>query len=109
MVNYHAGSLAVLSAPERQISGYPPASASRTTLTRISLCRLFLVASSLLPLFCRLFFVASSLLPLSCYLFFVPSLGALHSASCRSPLFLLERLSGPGCWSSHQVVGHASV
>ena len=58
MVNYHAGSLA-LPAPGRQISGYPPASGSRTTLTRIPPCRLFLVASSLSPLPCRLFLVAS--------------------------------------------------
>ena len=48
MVNYHAGS-PTLPAPGRQISGYPPASGSRTTLTRIPPCRLFFVASSLLP------------------------------------------------------------
>ena len=48
MVNYHAGSPA-LPAPGRQISGYPPASGSRTTLTRIPLCHLFLIASFLSP------------------------------------------------------------
>ena len=53
MVNYHAGSPA-LPAPGRQISGYPPASGSKTTLTRIPPCYLFLIASSLLPLPCRL-------------------------------------------------------
>ena len=47
--NYHAGSPAVLFAPERQISGYSPASGSRTSLTRILPCRLFLVASFLSP------------------------------------------------------------
>ena len=48
MVNYHAGS-PTLPAPRRQISGLLPASSSRTTLTRIPPCRLFLVASSLSP------------------------------------------------------------
>ena len=47
--NYHASSPAAPFAPGRQISGYPPASGSRTTLTRIPPCRLFLVASSLSP------------------------------------------------------------
>ena len=61
MVNYYAGSPAALPAPGRQISGYLPASGSRTTLTRISLYCLFLVASSLSPLFYCLFLVASSL------------------------------------------------
>ena len=41
---HHAGSPA-LPAPGRQIFGYPPASGSRTALTRIPSCRLFLVAS----------------------------------------------------------------
>ena len=63
MVNYYAGSPAMLPAPGRQISGYPPASGSRTTLTRILLCHLFLVASSLLPLPCCLFLVSPSLSP----------------------------------------------
>ena len=75
MVNYHAGSPAALSTPERQISGYPPASGSKTTLTWIPPCRLFLVASFLSPLPCCLFLVAS--------------FSALLSASCRSPLFPL--------------------
>ena len=48
MVNYHLGSPA-LPAAGRQISGYPPAFGSRTILTRISPCQLFLVASFLLP------------------------------------------------------------
>ena len=43
IVNYHAGSPTLL-ALERQISGYLPASGSRTTLTRIPSCYLFLVA-----------------------------------------------------------------
>ena len=73
MVNYHAG-FPVLSAPGRQISGYLPAFGSRTTLTRIPFCCLFLVTS----------------------------FGALLSASCRSSSFPLERLSGLGCQSSHQ-------
>ena len=47
--NYHAGSPAALLAPEKQISGYPPAFDSITTLIWISLCRLFFVASSLSP------------------------------------------------------------
>ena len=46
MVNYHAG-FPTLSAPGRQIFGFLPASGSRTALTRIPLCRLFFVASSL--------------------------------------------------------------
>ena len=46
IVNYHASSL-TLPAPGRQISDYLPASGSRTALTRIPPCRLFLVASSL--------------------------------------------------------------
>ena len=46
MVNYYAGSL-ILPAPGRQISGPPPASGSRTALTRIPPCHLFLVTSSL--------------------------------------------------------------
>ena len=41
---HHAGSPA-LPAPGRQIFGYPPASGSKTALTRISLYCLFLVAS----------------------------------------------------------------
>ena len=94
MVNYHVG-FPALSAPGRQISGYLPVSGSRTTLTRIPLCRPFLVASSLSPFLCRLFFVAPR--------------GALHSASCRSPLFPLKRLNRLGCWSSHQLAGRASV
>ena len=49
MVNYHIGSPTALPAPGRQIFGYPPTSGSKTILTRILLCRLFLVASSLLP------------------------------------------------------------
>ena len=49
MVNHHAGSPAGLPALRKKISGYPPASGSRTTLTWISLCRLFLIASSLSP------------------------------------------------------------
>ena len=63
MVNYHAGFPAALSAPGRQISGYPPVSGSRTTLTQIPSCHFFLVASSLLLLPCRLFLVVSSLSP----------------------------------------------
>ena len=62
MVNYHAG-FPALPAPGRQISGYLPASGSRTTLTRIPPCRLFLVVS----------------------------LGALLSASCRPPSFTLRK------------------
>ena len=81
MINYHAGSLA-LPAPGRQISGSPPASGFRTTLTRILPCLLFLVASSLSPFPCRLFLVAS--------------LGALLSASCWSPSFSLCRQLD--CW-----------
>ena len=49
MVNYHGGSPAALPAPRRQISGYPLAFDSRTTLTRIPLYRLFFVASFLSP------------------------------------------------------------
>ena len=45
MVNYYAGSPAALPAPGKQISDYPLASGSKTTLTRIPPCRLFLVAS----------------------------------------------------------------
>ena len=59
MVNYHAGSSAALPAPGRQISNYPPASGSRTTLTWIPPCHLFLVASSLPPLLYRLTWRAS--------------------------------------------------
>ena len=44
MVNHHAGS-PTLSVPGRQISGYPPAFDSRTALTWIPPCHLFLVAS----------------------------------------------------------------
>ena len=47
--NYTGSS--ALSAPGRQISSYPPASGSRTALTRIPLCRLFLVASFYLARF----------------------------------------------------------
>ena len=54
MVNYHVGSPAALAVPGRQISGYPPASGSRITLTRISLCCLFFVAFSLSLLLCHL-------------------------------------------------------
>ena len=54
MVNYYAGSPAALIALGRQISDYPPAFGSRTTLTRILPYHLFLVTSSLLPLPCRL-------------------------------------------------------
>ena len=61
IVNYYAGSLAALPALRRQISGYPPASYSRTALTWI-------------PPYC---------------LFFVVSFGALLSTSCRLSLFLL--------------------
>ena len=43
MVNYYAG-FPTLLVPRRQISGYLPASSSRTTLTRIFLYCLFLVA-----------------------------------------------------------------
>ena len=49
MVNYYAGSPAALPVLGRQISGYPPDSGSRSTLTRTPPFRLFLVASSLLP------------------------------------------------------------
>ena len=49
MVNYYAGSPAALPAPQRQISGYPPASGSRTTLTWIPPCCLFLIDSFLSP------------------------------------------------------------
>ena len=69
----YAGSSALL-APARQISGYSPAYDSRTALTWIPLC----------------------------YLFFVASLSAFLSAFCWLPLFLLQRLSGLNCWSSHQ-------
>ena len=75
MVNQHASSPTALPAPGRQISGYPLASASRYTLTRILPRRLFLVASSLSPLHCRLFLVVS--------------FGALHSASYWPPSFTL--------------------
>ena len=44
MVNYYIDS-PTLPTPGRQISGYPPASGFKTTLTRISLSRLFFVAS----------------------------------------------------------------
>ena len=47
MVNYYADSPALLPPLGRQISGYPSASGSRTTLTRIPPCRPFLLASSL--------------------------------------------------------------
>ena len=86
MVNYHAGSLA-LPAPGKQISGYPRTSGSKTILTRIPLYYLFLVAFSLLPL--------------PCGLFFVTVLGALLSASCRSPSFSLQRFNRLDCWFSH--------
>ena len=62
MVNYHAGFL-TLPAPRKQISGYPPASGSRTVLTQISPCRLF----------------------------FITSLVAFLSAFCLASLFLLCR------------------
>ena len=55
--------------------------ALRTSLTWIPLCHLFLVASSLSPRLVHL--------------------GAFRSASCRLSLFLLERLSEDGYWSSH--------
>ena len=45
MVNYYAG-FPTLLASGRQISGYLLASDSRTALTQIPPCRLFLVASS---------------------------------------------------------------
>ena len=70
MVNYHAGS-PVLFAPGRQISSYPLAFGFRIALTRIFSCCLFLVAS----------------------------LGALFSASCRLPLFLL--CGELDCWLGH--------
>ena len=71
MVNYYIGSPTAIPVPERQISGYPQASGSRTTLTRIPSCRFFLVAS----------------------------FGALLSTSCRLPLLLLcEELD---CWLGH--------
>ena len=60
-VNYYA-SCPALPAPGRQISGYPPDFGSGTTLTRIPLCHLFLVASFLSLFLCRLFLVASFLL-----------------------------------------------
>ena len=44
MINYYVGFLMLLM-PGRQISSYLPASGSRIALTRIFLCRLFLVAS----------------------------------------------------------------
>ena len=89
MVNYHAGFLA-LPAPERQISNYPPAFGSRrTTLTWTPPCRLFLVAFSLSPRLARL----------------LAHLGVLLSASCRSLLFPLERLSGLDYWPSHRWCG----
>ena len=51
IVNYYAD-FPALSAPERQISGYPPASgSSRTTLTRTPPCRLCLVTSFYLARF----------------------------------------------------------
>ena len=44
------------------------------------------------------------------FLVVLPSLDALRSAFFRwLSLFPLERLSGLGCWSSHEVVGRASV
>ena len=49
MVNYHTCFPAVLPTPGRQISGYPPTSGSKTTLTQIPLCRFFFVTSSLSP------------------------------------------------------------
>ena len=45
---HHVGS-PTLPPPGRQISGYPPASSSRTVLTRIPFCCLFFVASPLSP------------------------------------------------------------
>ena len=54
MVNYHARSPALL-AQGRQISGYPPASGSRTTLTWIPPCHLVFVTSSLSPHLARFF------------------------------------------------------
>ena len=57
IVNYHAGSL-TLPALGRQISGYLSVSGFRTTLTRISLCRFFLVA--LLNVFLSAFYRLSS-------------------------------------------------
>ena len=47
---HHAGSPA-FRVTERQFSGYPPASGSRTALTQIPLCRPFFVASSYLARF----------------------------------------------------------
>ena len=44
MVNSYAGFLA-LPVPGKQISGYLPTSGSRTTLTQIPPCRLFLITS----------------------------------------------------------------
>ena len=87
MVNYHAGSSAVLSAPGRQISGYPLASGSRTTLTQIPPYCLFLVASALLP-------------HLACVL---ARFDLLCSASYRSPsLSFGEELDH---WLSHERSG----
>ena len=96
--NYHAGSPAALFAPGRQIFSYPPASGSKTTLTRILLCRLFFVVSSLLP---HLAYI------LACF-------GALCSVSCRSPSLLFggeldhwlsHGQSGvQGCWCRRRLL-----
>ena len=81
--NYHAGSPAALPAPGRQISGYPPASGSRTTLTRIPLCRLFLIAFSLSPHLARVLARFVALCSVSCWLSLLSLCGEL------------------GCWLGH--------
>ena len=72
-LNRHHAGFTTLSTPGRQISGYLLASGSRSTLTRISLCRLF----------------------------FIASLGVFLSTFCWSTSFLLKRPGGLECWSSH--------
>ena len=73
MVNYHASSSTALPALGRQISGYPPASGSKTILTWIPLCCLFPVAS----------------------------LGTLLSMFRWFSSFLLQRIGGFDSWSSY--------
>ena len=120
--NYHAGFPTALPVLGRQISGYSPASGFRTTLTRISPCYLFLVASSILPLPCRLFLVTSSLSPHLVRFIVHPvghprfrlrgSVGLAVGLAIKWPAALPSSAAGPSrrrssyCRSSHRRLSH---
>ena len=111
MVNYHAGSPAALPEPERQISSYSPAFGSRTTLTWIPLCCLFLVASSLSPHLAR-----SIARPVGCLRFRLRgSVGLAVGLAIKWPAALPSSAAGPSCRrssyrrSSHRRSNHRGL